>query len=164
MNKALFLDRDGVINKNFGHVHRINNFKFRKGIFELLKIFQDNGYIILVITNQAGIGKGLYTIDQFHFLNTWMINQFYNQGIIITKTYYCPHKPEDKCNCRKPKPGMIIQALIEHEIDSKASIFIGDKQTDLDAAIAAKIGFVYNLSRFQTISRLYKILIKEFLL
>jgi len=145
MNKALFLDRDGVINKNFGHVHRIENFKFRKGIFELLNIFKDKGYIILVITNQAGIGKGLYTLDQFHFLNSWMIDQFRKKGITISKTYFCPHKSEDNCNCRKPKPGMLLMAIKDFQIDTNSSFLIGDKMSDIYAGKSAKIKYNYIL-------------------
>ena len=153
MNKALFLDRDGVINKNFGHVHRIENFKFRKGIFELLKVFQDKGFIILVITNQAGIGKGLYTLDQFILLNNWMINEFRNQGISITKTYFCPHKPVDNCNCRKPKAGMLLMAIKEFKIDTNSSYLIGDKLSDIIAGKSAQIKHNYVL--MGTISKLH---------
>lgn len=150
MNKALFLDRDGVINKNFGHVHKIENFKFRKGIFELLKFFQDKGFIILVVTNQAGIGKGLYTLDQFNLLNNWMINQFRNHGITITKTYYCPHGPEDNCNCRKPKAGMLLNAIKDFQIDTNSSFLIGDKVSDFIAGKSAKIKFNYILKNSLT--------------
>lgn len=154
MNKALFIDRDGVINKNFGHVHKVENFKFRKGIFELLKAFQQKGYIILVITNQAGIGKGLYRLEEFIFLNNWMINQFRSQGVTITKTYFCPHKPEDNCNCRKPKAGMLLNAIKDFQIDSNSSFLIGDKMSDIIAGKSAKIKCNYILK--DTISRLYQ--------
>jgi D-glycero-D-manno-heptose 1,7-bisphosphate phosphatase len=89
MNKALFLDRDGVINKNFGHVYRIANFKFRKGIFELIKTFQDNNFLIIIVTNQAGIGKRLYSMNDFNILNNWMISRFKTKGIRITDVFFC---------------------------------------------------------------------------
>jgi len=146
MNKALFLDRDGVINKNFGHVHRIENFKFRKGIFDLVKLFHRKNYFIFVITNQAGIGKGLYSLTQFTNLNDWMINEFRKKGLIITKTYYCPHKPDDACNCRKPKPGLIIKAASENNICLDNSFLIGDKESDLIAGKSAKVKHIYKLN------------------
>jgi D-glycero-D-manno-heptose 1,7-bisphosphate phosphatase len=146
MNKALFLDRDGVINKNFGHVHRIEKFKFRKGIFDLVKLFQNKNYLIFVITNQAGIGKGLYSLSQFTNLNDWMINEFRKKGLIITKTYYCPHKPDDACYCRKPKPGLIIKAASENNICLGDSFLIGDKESDLMAGKSATVKHIYKLN------------------
>lgn len=145
MNKALFLDRDGVINKNFGHVHRIKNFKFRKGIFELVKIFQKNDYLIFVVTNQAGIGKGLYSEDEFNNLNKWMIDKFAKKHLKITKTFYCPHKPDDNCECRKPRAGLIFKAASEFNVDLSKSFLIGDKESDLIAARVAKIGYKYKV-------------------
>jgi len=153
MNKALFLDRDGVINKNFGHVHKIQNFKFRKGIFDLIKSFQDNGYIIIVVTNQAGIGKGLYTQDQFNSLNNWMKKKFLIRNIKITKIFFCPHKPEDNCNCRKPKSGMFLKAIKDFNINPNLSFLIGDKTTDIIAGEAARIKFNFILRN--SISRLH---------
>jgi D-glycero-D-manno-heptose 1,7-bisphosphate phosphatase len=161
MNKALFLDRDGVINKNFGHVHLIDNFKFRKGIFDLVKLFHDKNYLIIVVTNQAGIGKGLYSIDQFRALNQWMINVFQKKGLRIAKTYYCPHKPEDNCNCRKPKPGLFIEAIRDYDLDVKLSLLVGDKQTDIDAARLAKISNLFNIANYKTIDRLCSKIIKN---
>lgn len=139
MKKALFLDRDGVINIDYGHVFTIKNFHFIKGIFELCNYFQNEGYIIIVITNQAGIGKGLYSLKEFKKINNWMIKQFKKKGIIISRTYYCPHVPEDHCNCRKPSPGMLIEAIKEYNIDVTRSYLIGDKDSDIIAAISAGI-------------------------
>ncbi len=154
MNKALFLDRDGVINRNYGHVHTIDKFIFRKGIFELTKYFLEKGFLIFIITNQAGISKGLYTQNEFLKLTEWMITQFNNRGIIVTKVYYCPHNISNNCNCRKPKPGMIIQALKEYNINTKQSFLIGDKMTDLQAGKSAKIQFLYNTSNFRSLIKL----------
>lgn len=139
MNKALFLDRDGVINKNFGHVHRIENFKFRKGIFELVKFFHDKSFLIIVVTNQAGIGKGLYSEDEFKSLNQWMFSKFREKNIKITETFFCPHKLEDKCNCRKPNPGMLLKAIKDYNIDIDSSFLIGDKESDIVAGKSVNI-------------------------
>lgn len=143
MNKALFLDRDGVINVNHGHVHKIEDFDFIDGIFDLCKLAKEKNFIIIIVTNQAGIGKGYYTENQFLSLNQWMLDMFKQYGILIDHVYYCPHRPEDNCNCRKPNPGMIIKAINDYNIDVKNSILIGDKQSDIDAAKAAGIVNTY---------------------
>lgn len=134
MNKALFLDRDGVINIDYGHVHLIKDFRFCEGIFDLCKKYQNEGYLIIVITNQAGIAKKYYSEEQFLILNKWMIKKFKENGIDIAKVYYCPHKPEDHCDCRKPKAGLYIKAIKDFDIDPSLSIQIGDKMSDLEAA------------------------------
>lgn len=139
-NKALILDRDGVINHDYGHVNNTTEFDFIDGIFEVCSYFLKLDFIIIVVTNQAGIGKKLYTIEQFQSLNKWMIKQFEEKGIVITKTYYCPHIPEDACICRKPKPGMILDAIAEFNLDPSKSILIGDRITDIEAGKAAGIG------------------------
>ncbi len=160
MNKALFLDRDGVINIDYGHVHSRERFKFIEGIFELCKIFQNLGYLIIVITNQAGIGKGYYTEETFNELNEWMILKFNEAGVTIMKTYYCPHVPEDNCFCRKPNPGMIIKAMNEYKIDLSKSFFIGDKESDIEAGKKAGIQNLVlfkNTDHFKTIDDLRKI-------
>ena len=141
--KALFLDRDGIINIDYGHVHKIEDFKFTNFIFDICKKYQKEGYILVVITNQAGIGKGLYQEEDAIKLNEYMVNEFKKNGITIEKVYYCPHKPEDNCNCRKPKPGMFLQAIKDLNIDSKESIAIGDKISDLEAAHNAGVSTLF---------------------
>lgn len=164
MNKALFLDRDGVINVDFGHVHTKENFIFIDGIFELCRLFQDHGYYIFVVTNQAGIGKGYYSKKTFIDLNSWMKIKFKEQGVEIMETYFCSHKPEDKCLCRKPKPGMLIDAINKYNIDVSSSFLIGDKQSDIDAGKSANIKnliyYGYN-NHFQTIEYISEILWRE---
>ncbi|HPT21477.1 MAG TPA: HAD family hydrolase, partial [Bacteroidales bacterium] len=135
MKKALFLDRDGVINVEKNWVYRIEDFEFTEGIFDLCKKYSENGYLIIVITNQAGIAKGFYTESDFLKLTEWMNNQFLKKGILITKVYYCPHHPDftGKCTCRKPEPGMILQATKEFSLDISECVLIGDKESDLEA-------------------------------
>ncbi len=141
-NKALFLDRDGVINVDKVHVYKIEDFEFTTGIFELAKRYQDEGFLIFVITNQAGIAKGLYTEEQFLKLTDWMVERFAEKGITITKVYYCPHHPDHdgECSCRKPNPGMILQAIEEYDIDPVMSVLIGDRESDVEAGKLAGIG------------------------
>lgn len=140
-NKALFLDRDGVINYDYGHVGKIENFKFIKEIFDICRSAQDNGFILIIITNQAGIAKGFYSEDDFKNLTTWMENKFLEQNIKITKVYYCPYHKDAVISKykidsfdRKPKPGMILKAIKEYNIDPTKSVFIGDKNTDEEAS------------------------------
>ncbi|WP_286262412.1 D-glycero-beta-D-manno-heptose 1,7-bisphosphate 7-phosphatase [Thalassotalea atypica] len=146
MKKALFLDRDGIINVDFGYVHKISDFEFVEGIMDLCRYASDMGYEIYVITNQAGIARGYYSIDDFNVLTDWMIKVFKKEDIAIKGVYFCPHHPEKgtndfvvSCKCRKPEPGMILQAVKEHELDVNKSVFIGDKLSDMHAAEAAGI-------------------------
>ena len=139
INKAIFLDRDGVINKEIGYLHKTKDFKFIDGVFEACNYFQKKGYLIIIVTNQSGIGRGYYNEEDFHILNNWMNKQFSNNGIDITDIFYCPHVPDDDCNCRKPKPGLIQDALQKHSIDIARSWMIGDKESDITAGNLAGI-------------------------
>ena len=152
-DRALFLDRDGVINVDHGYVYQQESFEFIPEIFELCKKAQAAGYRIFVITNQAGIARGYYSVDDFNELTFWMVEEFQQRGIVIDKVYFCPHHPDKgntelttQCNCRKPEPGMILQAQSEFNIDITNSIFIGDKVTDMQAANAAGIKKNYLLA------------------
>lgn len=145
-NKAVFLDRDGVINVEKNYVHKIEDFEFMDGIFELLHYFQKQRYLLIVITNQAGIGRGYYTEEQFHILNNWMIERFKEERIHITHVYYCPYHSEHGVGeykrdsfDRKPNPGMIVRAEREHGIDLSRSILIGDKSSDIQAGKQAGV-------------------------
>ena len=138
--KALFLDRDGVINVDHGYVYRPEDFKFVDGIFELCRQAISSGYLIFVITNQAGIGRGYYSTADFDYLTNWMCEEFFVQGVLISKVYHSPfhsihglgeYKKDDES--RKPRPGMIHQAVNEFDIDLKESVLIGDKDTDIKA-------------------------------
>ncbi len=133
-NKAIFLDRDGVINIDNGYVYKIDDFIFVKNVFKVLKKLQDLGYKLIIVTNQSGIGRGYYGKNDFLKLNTWMLEEFQKKDIKIEKVYYCPHKPEDKCQCRKPNNAMIEEGIKEFDIDPELSWMIGDKASDIEAA------------------------------
>ena len=139
--KALFIDRDGIINIDHGYVYKIEDFEFTEDIFELVKLFSKDGYMIFIITNQSGIARGYYSENDFSTLTEWMIKKFKNNNITIEEVYHCPHSPEENCHCRKPQTGMIEQALEQYPIDLKHSWMIGDKQSDIDLALNAGIGF-----------------------
>lgn len=137
--KTIFLDRDGVINKEVGYLHKIQDFEFIDGVFDACLHFQALGYQLIIITNQSGIGRGYYDEDAFHVINNWMLEQFKNKRIEILDVFFCPHTPESSCDCRKPKPGMFNQANDKYSIDMKKSWMVGDKEADIQAANAAGI-------------------------
>ncbi|WP_345992926.1 D-glycero-beta-D-manno-heptose 1,7-bisphosphate 7-phosphatase [Sulfurimonas sp. HSL-1716] len=143
--KALFLDRDGVINKEINYLYKIEDFEFIDGIFELCRFYQKKGYLLIVVTNQSGIARGYYTSEQFDTLTSWMIEEFAKNGIKIDKVYYCPHHPDisGKCECRKPDIGMFTEAEKEFDIDLKNSIMVGDNERDIEAALKAGISDTY---------------------
>nr|WP_281950382.1 D-glycero-beta-D-manno-heptose 1,7-bisphosphate 7-phosphatase [Nitrosophilus kaiyonis] len=139
MNRAIFLDRDGVINVDKGYVHKIEDFEFTTGTIKALKYFQSLGYLLIIVTNQSGIGRGYYTKKDFYKLTSWMKNRLKADGIEIKEVYFCPHSPEENCKCRKPEPGMILKAAKDFDIDLKKSWMIGDKISDIKAAKRAGI-------------------------
>ena len=145
-NKAVFLDRDGVINVDHGYVYRKEDFEFVDGIFEACRYFQNNGYLLIVVTNQSGIARGMYTEDDFQELTEWMVQRFREEGVEIAGVYHCPHHPDfgseetKNCDCRKPKPGMVLRGIREFDIDTDRSIMLGDKSTDQEAGIQAGLG------------------------
>ena len=139
MEKVVFVDRDGVINVEKDYLYKIEDFEFIEGTFEALRHLQNLGYKIVVITNQSGIGRGYYTIEDFEVLTDWMLERFKDENINISGVFFCPHGPDDGCTCRKPKTGMIDQAKKLFQIDFKNSWLIGDKDSDIKTAHNAGI-------------------------
>ncbi len=143
MATALFLDRDGVINHDVGYTCAIEDFRFVGGIFALVRGVLALGRRVVVVTNQAGIGRGFYTPDDYAVLTAWMCDRFAEQGAPLTAIYHCPYHPEGippwrgDAPCRKPRPGMLIEAAFDHGLDLGASILIGDRETDIAAGRAA---------------------------
>lgn len=136
MNKAAFFDRDGTINVNTGYLYEIEKFKFIEGIPELIKKYNNDGYKVIVITNQAGIAKRYYTEEDMHKLHRHINFELEKIGAKIDAFYFCPHHPDftGECNCRKPKTGMVEQAILEFNINVKESVFYGDKASDMEVA------------------------------
>ena len=144
--KALFLDRDGVINIDTAYTHKIDDITFIEGIFELANFALDKNYKLFIITNHAGIGRGLYTEAQYQIAKNYIEDNFRKNGSSITKTYHCPNHPEFgigkykiESAFRKPNPGMIIKAREEFGIDLANSIIVGDRESDIEAGINAGI-------------------------
>lgn len=144
-NKALFLDRDGVVNIEKDYLYKIDDFEFIDGIIELCKHFQLKGFKIFIVTNQSGIARGYYSEDDFDKLSTWMLEEFSKNGIEILKVYHCPHHPDinGACSCRKPNAGMLMKAKKEYNIDLINSIIVGDKERDIEAGINAGLKETY---------------------
>ena len=141
MNKCIFIDRDGTLNIEKDYLYKIEDFKFIDSIFETCKYFQKNNYLIFIITNQSGIARGFYSKNDFEILTNWMIKEFKKRDIKIKKVYYCPHHPDidGMCLCRKPNPQMILDAKYVFYLDLENSIFIGDKNSDIETGINAGI-------------------------
>ena len=143
---AVFLDRDGVINIDHAYVHRPEAFTFIDGVFEGARALQQAGYRLIIVTNQSGIGRGYYSQEDFLACTEWMKAQFLSHGVSIDAVYFCPHHPlkalpayRCECNCRKPAPGMILQAAQDWDIDLASSAIIGDKLSDVQAGLAAGV-------------------------
>lgn len=148
--KALFLDRDGVVNLEKGYVHRAEDFHFTDGVFETCKAFREAGYLVVVVTNQSGIGRGYYTEEDFRRLSGWMREEFAKRGAALDGIYFCPHHPEEgvgkyrtHCQCRKPAPGMLLEAADDLGIDLESSVLVGDKDSDIEAGLRAGVGRNY---------------------
>ena len=137
--KTIFLDRDGVINREAQYLYKIDDFEFIDGIFDACLHFQNLGYQIIIITNQSGISRGYYTESDYQKVTRWMLAQFEKNNIDILDIFYCPHGPNSTCDCRKPNPGMFIEAKAKHNIDMTKSWMIGDKEVDVIAANSAGI-------------------------
>ena len=144
--RAIFLDRDGVINVDKGYVSVVDDFEFIDGVIEALQTLKEKGFLIVVITNQSGIARGYFSEDQFHTLTEWMDWSLADRGVDLDGIYYCPHHSEHgigkykiECDCRKPNPGMLNDAIKELDIDVTQSILVGDKVSDIKAGITAGV-------------------------
>ena len=143
--KAVFLDRDGIINKDFSYVYERKNFIFNEGVFDLLRIFEKNKFLLFIITNQSGIARGIYSEKQYHQITDYYTNILKSLGIGISGIFHCPHHPDfsknpfSNCNCRKPKPGLFLKVQKKYKINMVKSIAIGDSLRDLEAAYLSGI-------------------------
>lgn len=145
MNKAIFLDRDGTLNIDHGYVHHIDQFEFIEGSIDALLELKQLGYLLVLVTNQSGIARGYFSEKQFLQLTQWIDWSLADRGVDFDGIYYCPHLPDgigeyrQICDCRKPQPGMLLQAAAELHIDLSHSFMVGDKIEDMIAGHAAGI-------------------------
>jgi D-glycero-D-manno-heptose 1,7-bisphosphate phosphatase len=140
MNKAVCIDRDGVINSDEGHyyIFKTKDFKINDGIIPSLKMLQDAGYLLIIISNQSGIAKGIYSRSDTDKVHDFLIKILKNEKINITEIYYCPHHPDQgRCICRKPDSLMLEKAIARFDIDVNKSYLIGDSERDIEAAVKA---------------------------
>jgi len=158
--RAVFLDRDGVINRDAGYVFRWADFEFLPGVIDALRHLTNAGYLLIVITNQSGVARGYYTEQDVQTLTQQMTDYLASQGVHITATYYCPHhvdgsvtKYRRACDCRKPGPAMLLEAVAAHHLSLDQSIMIGDKSSDIEAARAAGVGIAYLIDAKATAQR-----------
>jgi len=145
--KALFLDRDGVINLDVGYIWRPEDFIFQAGVFDACRQAQALDYRLVVVTNQAGIGRGLFSEEEFQALTAWMCARFSDEGVAIARVFHAPTHPEEGIGIykresidRKPGPGMLLKARDALGLDLAAAALVGDRETDIEAAIAAGVG------------------------
>ena len=143
--KAVFLDRDGVINKDIGFLHKINDFEWIEGAKESIKFLKDSGFLVIVITNQSGVGRGFYSEKDVEYLHKWINDQLKKEKTKIDDFFFSTDLPNSGENSdRKPSPKMIIHAAEKHKLDLKQCFLIGDKSSDIKAAENAGIlGFLF---------------------
>jgi D-glycero-D-manno-heptose 1,7-bisphosphate phosphatase len=153
VNKALFLDRDGVVNREVGYLVRVEDVEWVPGLWELCCAARDAGYLLIVVTNQSGIARGLYSEADFHALMEWMQREFQAHGVEMAGYYFCAHHPvhgvgeyKRECDCRKPGPGMLLRAAREHGLNLAESVMVGDRCSDVAAANAARVGRMFLLA------------------
>lgn len=141
-NKAIFLDRDGVLNHEINdYITKLEDFEILEYQIPPLKKLQDEGYLLIVITNQGGIAQNRYTEETLAEMHQRLKVKFEEQGALLTHAYYCPHHPtvSGDCNCRKPKSGMLLDAIAAYNIDPELSVMVGDKPRDVQAANGAGV-------------------------
>ena len=134
-NKAVFLDRDGVVNQDVGYLTSWLQFDFVPGFLDALKLIKRNGFLAIVLTNQSGVNRNLITEIGLEIIHWKMKKVIRFSGTKLDDIFYCKHIPEDNCDCRKPKPGMVLKAVEKYNIDLEESYIIGDKETDIDLGI-----------------------------
>ena len=137
MNRALFLDRDGVINVNHGYCNQVDDFQLVPGIIKVVRAYLNRGYLPIVVTNQAGVSHGFLTMEDLDAIHRHMLTLFHNAGAPLHAVYFCPDMEGPN---RKPEAGMLLQAQREHAIDMAASVLIGDNITDIEAGRRAGVG------------------------
>ena len=148
--KAVFLDRDGTLNVDSGYVHRIADWIWIPGAIAAVGLLKRAGYLIVIVTNQAGIARGLYNEDNLRSLHDWVQADLRQYDLEVDAFYHCPHHPDfgarRDCSCRKPKPGMLLAAAQDLRVDLRASWMVGDKASDIEAGLAAGVRTVHVMS------------------
>ena len=143
LKRAVFLDRDGTINVEKDYLYRVEDFEFIPGAPQAIRLLNEAGFLVVVVTNQSGVARGYYTEEDVDILHRHISAELAKVGSRVDAWYYCPHHPSGRgsyslpCHCRKPLPGMLREAALRHGIDLAASVMIGDKLADVEAGLAA---------------------------
>jgi histidinol-phosphate phosphatase family protein len=132
MNKAVFLDRDGTINVDTGYICNPDDLVFIRGSKKAVKLLKENEYLVYVMTNQSGVGRGYFSIEKMHAVNDRLAAEFEKEGIVIDGIFACPHRPDEECKCRKPKPDVVFETAEKNNVDLRKSFFVGDKDIDIE--------------------------------
>lgn len=143
VRKAAFLDRDGVINHDYAYIGNAGSFSLIDGVVEALRQLRAAGYALVVVTNQSGIGRGYFSEQDYRAVTAEMERQLGSHGLYLDAVFHCPHAPASDCSCRKPRPGLILEAATALSIDLSASVLFGDKETDIQAGRAAGVRRCY---------------------
>lgn len=152
MGKAAFLDRDGVINRDTAYIAHWSEFEFLPGAIEGMRLLQEAGYELIVVTNQSGIARGIFSESTYQTLTAKMKATLAEHGVVLTEVYFCPHHPTEgqgpylmACECRKPAPGMLTQAIGDYGLNPAISLMIGDKASDIEAGRRAGVEHLYRV-------------------
>lgn len=140
--KAIFLDRDDTIIKDHGYMFKIEDIEFFEKTIETLQTLFHRGYKLFIVTNQSGIGRGYFSVAQMHCFNQELIRILKLEGVEIVETVYCPHSPEESCDCRKPSPKLINELCLKYNIEKKLSYMVGDKLSDKEAGLNAGVNAI----------------------
>ena len=146
MNKAIFLDRDGTLNVEVNYLHECEKLRLIEGTAQALKLLKSEGYLLIVISNQSGIGRGYFTSEDVDRVNSYMNELLERQGVRLDAFYYCPHLEKDNCLCRKPKTGLYLKAARDFDIDFGQSYMVGDKESDILGALKLGSGYALVMS------------------
>jgi len=139
MNKAVFLDRDGTLNVDYGYVYKLEDLVFIDGVLESLRQLQKAGFLLIIITNQSGIGRRMFSQEDAISFNLHLIKELNKDGIFINDIFMCPHSPTQNCDCRKPSPKMILEGIEKYKINPEKSFMLGDKNIDVESGTRAGV-------------------------
>lgn len=147
-NRGVFFDRDGVINKEVNYLDSIDKIEILPGIAEAIKLLNDNKFKVVVITNQSGVARGYFTEEKLNEIHGFILGELSKESALVDAVYYCPHHPDDDCDCRKPKIGLIKRAEKDLDINLKRSFLIGDTISDMKAGLNAGLKCILVLTGY----------------
>ena len=141
---AVFVDRDGTLNRDCPYCHDPKDLYVFTDTVKILREYQEKGYYVFLISNQSGLNRGYFTRKEMDLFNNALFQELEKMGVHVEDAFICPHRPEEKCNCRKPAPGLIEQAMAKYDIDLSQSVFVGDRD-DMDGELARRFGMKFIL-------------------